>query len=296
MKWYNITYFMREAVSSIGKHRVISIAAVGVIAACLLIMGSFLLVAVNVDEMLDEVEAQNEILAYVDEDIPDDEAEELTDAIKSASPEITEISYTTKEDALKAFREELGDDSSLLDGLEGDNPLRNRYAVKIRDLSKTQEVADAIKEVDGIAEISARSDVSDKIVQIRHLATLACVIIVVILLAVALFIIANVVNLALFNRRDEIAIMKMVGANDSFISSPFVIEGLILGIIGAILAIGLLWALYTYILNTSLENFTLFELIPFKDVCWQLLAIFVGIGALVGSVGSGITIRKFLKV
>ncbi len=296
MKWYNITYFMREAISSIGKHRIMSVAAIGVIAACLLIMGSFMLVAVNVDGMLDEVEAQNEILAYIDETIPDDEASQLGDSIKAASPEITEIRYTTKEDALKSFREELGDDSGLLDGLDGDNPLRNRYAVKIRDLSKTQEVADAIKEVDGVAEISARSDVSDKIVQIRHLATLACVIIIVVLLAVALFIISNTVNLTLFNRRDEIAIMKMVGANDSFVRSPFMIEGLILGIIGAFLALILLWALYTYLLNTSLENFSLFELIAFKEVFWQLFASFVGIGALVGGVGSGITIRKFLKV
>lgn len=296
MRWYNITYFMREAISSIGKHRVMSVAAIGVIAACLLIMGSFMLVAVNVEGMLTEIESQNEILAYIDENIPDDEASELGDAIKAASTEITEIRYTTKEDALVAFREELGDDSGLLDGLEGDNPLRNRYAVKIRDLSKTQQVADAIKEVDGVAEISARSDVSDKIVQIRHLATLACVIIIVVLLAVALFIISNTVNLTLFNRRDEIAIMKMVGANDSFIRSPFMIEGLILGIIGALLALILLWALYTYILNTSLESFSLFELIAFKEVFWQLLASFVGIGAVVGGIGSGITISKFLKV
>lgn len=296
MKWYNISYFMREAISSIGKHRVMSVAAIGVIAACLLIMGSFVLIAVNVESMLQEIESQNEILAYVDESLPDDEAADLEDAIRAASSEIFEVRYTTKEAALESFREELGDDSGLLDGLEGDNPLRNRYAVKIRDLSKTQEVADKLKEVDGIAEISARSDVSDKIVQIRSLATLACVIIIVVLLAVALFIISNTVNLTLFNRRDEIAIMKMVGANDSFVRSPFMIEGLILGVIGAFIALILLWAVYTYLLNTSLESFSLFKLIAFKEVFWQLLASFVGIGALVGCVGSGITIRKFLKV
>ena len=296
MKWYNITYFMREAISSIGKHRVMSVAAIGVIAACLLIMGSFMLVAVNVEGMLVEVESQNEILAYVDETLPSEEASGLEDAIRDVSTNISQVSYTTKEEALEAFREELGDDSDLLDGIEGDNPLRDRYSVKLHDISKTQEVADALKEVPGIADVSARSDVSDKIVQIRHLATLACVIITIVLLAVALFIIANTVNLTLFNRREEIAIMKMVGANNSFVRSPFVIEGIILGVIGALLALLLQWVLYTYILNTALADFTLFEIVSFSSMFWQLFGSFVGLGALVGGIGSGITIRKFLKV
>lgn len=296
MKWYNITYFIREAVSSIGKHRVMSVAAIGVIAACLLIMGSFMLVAVNIESMLHAIESQNEILAYVNESLDEEDAASLTDEVKKASEHISEVTYVSKEEALVAFREELGDDQDLLDGLEGDNPLRNRYCVKLHDIAMTEEVAEALKEVDGIAEVSARSDVSDKIVQIRQIATLACVIIILVLLCVALFIIANTVNLALFNRREEIAIMKMIGANDSFVRSPFMIEGLILGIIGALLALFLQWALYTYIVKTALVDFTLFDIISFRSMFWYLLASFVGVGALVGGIGSGITIRKFLKV
>ena len=296
MKWYNISYFIREAVSSIGKHRVMSGAAIGVIAACLLIMGSFMLVAVNVESMLHEIESQNEILAYVNETMDDEDASGLEDEIKAAHDQISEIKYVSKEEALVAFREELGDDQDLLDGLEGDNPLRNRYCIKLHDIGFTQEVAESLKEVDGIAEVSARSDVSDKIVQIRHIATLACVIIILVLLCVAIFIIANTVNLALFNRREEIAIMKMVGANDSFVRSPFMIEGLILGIIGALLALVLQWVLYTYIVKTALADFALFELISFRSMFWYLLGSFIGVGALVGGLGSGITIRKFLKV
>ena len=296
MKWYNISYFIREAVSSIGKHRIMSIAAIGVIAACLLIMGSFVLVAVNVDGMLNEVEAQNEIIAYVDESLPSDEASGLEDSIRAVSDEIYEVNFTSKEEAFDVFKDELGEDGDLLDGMEGDNPLRDRYSIKIDDLTKTQEIADELKGVEGIADVSARSDVSDKIVQIRRIATLACVIIIVVLLSVALFIIANTVNLTLFNRREEIAIMKMVGANNSFVRSPFVIEGLILGIIGAVIALGLLWLLYAYILNTTLKNFQLFELVAFKDVVWNILVAFVATGSVVGGIGSGITIRKFLKV
>lgn len=296
MKWYNISYFTREAVSSIGKHRVMSVAAIGVIAACLLIMGSFMLVAVNIESMLHAVESQNEILAYVNETMDDESASNLGDSVKGASEYISEVSYVSKEEALVAFRDELGDDQDLLNGLEGDNPLRNRYCIKLHDISKTQEVADALKEVDGIADVSARSDVSDKIVQIRHIATLTCVIIILVLLCVAVFIIANTVNLALFNRREEIAIMKMVGANDSFVRSPFMIEGLILGIIGALLALLLQWAVYSYIVNAVLADFTLFELISFRSMFWYLVIAFVSVGALVGGLGSGITIRKFLKV
>ncbi len=296
MKWYNLSYFLREAISSIGKHSVMSIAAIGVIAACLLIMGSFMLVAVNIESMLQTIESQNEILAYVNETLDSEDAAALTEDIRAANEHISEVTYVSKEDALISFREELGDDQDLLNGLEGDNPLRNRYRIKVDDIGTTQEVADAVQEVDGIADVSARSDVSDKIVQIRHIATLACIIIILVLLCVALFIIANTVNLALFNRREEIAIMKMIGANDSFVRSPFMIEGLILGVIGALVALVLQWALYAYVVNTALADFTLFELITFRSMAWQLILSFVGVGAIVGCIGSGITIRKFLKV
>lgn len=296
MKWYNITYFVREAISSIGKHRVMTIAAVSVIAACLLIMGSFMLVVVNVENMLHEVENQNEIVAFVDETLAPEAAGGLSDAIRKADENVAEVRYTSKEDALKLFREELGENEDLLDGLEGDNPLRNRYSIKLHDISKTQQTADKIKGVEGIADVSARSDISDKILQVRHVVTAICLILIIVLLAVAIFIISNTVNLTLFNRREEIAIMKMVGAGNGFVRSPFIIEGLLLGVMGALIALLLQWGLYAYVAETALQDFPLFHFVSFGDMVWQLLGTFVVIGALVGGLGSAITMRKFLKV
>lgn len=296
MKWYNLTYFMREAVSSIGKHRVMSVAAIGVIAACLLIMGSFMLVAVNVENMLREVESQNEIIVFVDETLESEKASGLSDKLLAADSNVAQVTYTSKEDALVAFREELGDDQDLLDGLEGDNPLRNRYSIKLHDIGKTAETAEKLSKVDGIAEVSARSDISDKILQVRHIVTVICVILIIVLLAVAVFIISNTVNLTIFNRREEIAIMKMVGAGNGFVRSPFIIEGLLLGMLGAFIAIFLQWGLYSYVVKTALNGLEIFSFIPFASLAWQLLAVFVGVGVLVGGAGSAITMRKFLKV
>lgn len=296
MKWYNLTYFIREAFSSIGKHRVMTVAAVGVIAACLLIMGSFTLVVVNIESMLREVEAQNEVVAFVDEALPDEQAKTLEQAIRDADPNISEVRYTSRQDALSEFREELGENQDLLDGLEGDNPLRNRYSVKLHDIAKTQQTAEKLRQVEGIADVSARSDVSDKILQVRHLVTGICLILIIVLLAVAIFIISNTVNLTMFNRREEIAIMKMVGAGNGFVCSPFIIEGILLGLMGALLAILVQWGLYTYVAQTALSEFSMFHFISFGDMVWQLLGMFAAIGALVGGLGSAITMRKFLNV
>lgn len=295
MKWYNITYFIREAGSSIAKHRFMSVAAVSVIAACLLIMGSFLLVAVNIESMLQEVENQNEIVAFIDEKLPEGAAASVESQICSL-PNVNDVKYTSKEQALTQFRQELGEDSDLLDGLDGDNPLRSRFSITLSDIKQTSQTAQALREIKGITDVSARSDISDKIIQVRSVVTAICLILIIVLLAVAIFIISNTVNLTIFNRREEIAIMKMVGAKNGFVRSPFIIEGLILGIIGAVLALLLEWGLYAYVAETVLQEFNLFHFISFGDIVWKLAAVFAGVGALVGGAGSAITMRKFLKV
>lgn len=295
MKLYNFTYFLREGISSIFSHRLMSVAAMSVITACLLLMGSFSLVAVNIDKLLEDIENKNEVVAYVDETL----SEEAARAIESdilAIPQIASAEYMTKTEALEKFKEDFGDESGILDGLEERNPLRDRYTVTLHSIHDTQAAADALGKVAGIAKVSARSDISDKIIQVRDVTTVICAVLITILILVSVFIISNTVNLTMFNRREEIAIMKMIGATNGFVQIPFVIEGLLIGIAGASLAMLLQWGVYEYVVASALSSISFIAAVSFADTIWYILAMFYGVGILVGGAGSAITLRKFLKV
>lgn len=295
MKLYNLTYFLREGVSSIFSHRLMSVAAMSVITACLLLMGSFSLVAVNIDKLLEDVENKNEIVVFVDEALSQDEARALESDIL-AIPEVSAAVYMTKEEALQSFKEDFGDESGILDGLDERNPLRDRFTVSLHSIHDTQKAADALENVEGIANVRARSDISEKIVQVRDVVTAICAVLILVLMLVSVFIISNTVNLTMFNRREEIAIMKMIGATNGFVRVPFVIEGLLIGIAGATIALILQWAVYEYVVAAALSTISFMPTVSFGDLLGAILIMFYGVGVLVGGVGSAITLRKFLKV
>lgn len=295
MRLYNISYFLREGIHSIFTHRFLSLAAMGVITACLLLMGSFTLVAVNIDSVLEDVENKNEIVAYVDETFSYEAARAIESEISELSS-VTEISFKTKAEALRDFKADFGEESELLDGLEERNPLRDRYIIKIKDIRDTKTVSEELEEIAGIAKVSERSDISDKIVQVRDGATAICITLIVILMLVSIFIISNIVNLTMFNRREEIAIMKMIGATNGFVRIPFVIEGVCIGMAGAIIALLLQWSVYQYIVESALSSMSFFATVPFGSVVWYIVLMFFLTAVLVGGLGSAITIKKFLKV
>lgn len=295
MKLYNISYFFREAFSSICTHRLMSVAASGIIMACLLMMGSFSLLTVNVDQMLQEVEDKNQVVVFVNETYTHEQAQAIAPSIKAVE-NVVDAQYVTREQALEEFRVELGEDSSLLDGLGEDNPLRNRYVITMEDQALTQQTAELLRGVEGVADVQARTDISDKIIQLRHIVTAVCLALILMLVLVSVFIISNTVNLTIFNRKEEIAIMKMIGAQNGFIRAPFMLEGMILGAVGALIAMLIQWGLYEYLVRVVLADFSIFSLIGFGEV-WQTIALmFAAVGILVGGIGSGITMRKYLRV
>lgn len=295
MRLYNISYFFREGIHSIFTHRLMSIASVSVITACLLLMGSFTLVALNVENLMKDIEDKNEVVAYVDESLSDEQARAVGEKIREM-PEVQDAVYTTKEEALENFRAEFGDEAGILDGLDDRNPLRNRYTVKLNDIHDTAALEARLREVEGIAKVSARSDISDKIIQVSDVTTVICGALILILVLVSVFIISNTVNITMFNRREEIAIMKMIGATNGFVRIPFIIEGILLGIFGAGIALLLQWGVYEYVVAGALSSISFIPTIAFGDIAGNLSLIFFGVGILVGGLGSVITLRKFLKV
>lgn len=295
MKSYNLTYFIKESFESIFKHRFMSFAAMSVITACLLLMGSFMLVAFNIENLLGEVEDKNEIIAFVDESYTQEQAIALEEKILGLG-DISQAEFISKERALRDFKKEFGEQSSLLDDLEDDNPLRHRFRIKLDDIRGTARTERELYGIEGIAKVSARSDIANRIIQVRDVVTAICLVLIIILVLVSIFIISNTVNLTLFNRREEISIMKMVGATNGFIRCPFVIEGLLLGIGGAVIALLLQWGVYTYMSDLVIKSLQFFPVISFRDAFHWLALTFFGVGIFVGGLGSTITLRKFLKV
>ena len=295
MRRYDYSYFLREGIRGIFLHGFMSFAAIGVIVACLIIMGSFSLIAINLDLMISKAESENELLLFIDENLSDAEARNLGSRI-SGVENVASTQFVDKDTALEEYKENLGNEGSgLLEGID-ENPLRHRYRVFLKDLSLMEETVGDIEKLAGIAKVNARFDISQNIILVRSVVNTVSVALIVVLMMVSVFIISNTVKLATFDRREEIAIMKMVGATNGFIRWPFVIEGIILGLVGAFFAYFFEWAIYSKIFSEIVNSAGLFKLLEFSEISGNMALIFLAAGFIVGVGGSVITIRKFLKV
>lgn len=285
---------MSEGFKAIFTHGFMSFAAVCMIVACLLIMGSFSLVAINLDNMLGELERENEFLAYIDDSLTEEQARALEKNIR-AIPNVAEVTFVTREEALENYV--AGMDSELYEDLPSDT-LRHRYRIHVQDIERMEETVSQVKAVSGVAKISAALEVAKGFVTVRNLATAIAGIMIAILLLVSLFIISNTIRLATFYRREEIAIMKMCGATNWFVRWPFVFEGILLGLMGAAIAFFLQWGVYALIEQAIVQTdgVALLTLLPYRALAGRVLGIFCGTGLVIGVGGSLIAIRKFLQV
>ena len=292
---FDAGYYFSEGFHSIFTHGFMSFASVCMIMACLLIMGSFSLVAVNLDRMLGTLEAENEFLAYIDDTYTEAEARDLQKAIE-AVPNVSEVTFVTRQEALDAYLE--GRESNeLLESLPAE-VLRDRYRIHVHNIQSMGATADAVEDVTGVADVRAAIDIANGFVLARNIATGVAVVLISILLVVSLFIISNTIKLAIFYRREEIAIMKMCGATNGFIRWPFVVEGMLLGLTSAIVAFFAQWGIYHLVSTLVIQNNGLSPVVmlAYQDMASTILMIFCGTGFLIGVGGSLLAIRKFLQV
>ena len=292
---FDASYYVSEGFRSIFTHGFMSFAAVCMIVACLLIMGSFTLVAVNLNSMLGNYEAENEFLAYIDDTCPRDEAMAMKNAIE-AIPNVTQAIFVTREEALEDFLEGR-QANALLEELPA-QVLRDRFHIRVDDLSLMEETVQAVEKLTNVARVRAALDIAKGFVLVRNIATGVAMVLVTVLMVVSLFIIANTIKLATFYRREEIAIMKMCGATDSFIQWPFVVEGLLLGLTGALVAFFAQWGIYHLVGKLIIQGngLSLVTMLSYSSMAKTIISIFCGTGAVIGVGGSLIAIRKFLQV
>lgn len=294
-KRFDLFYHIGEGFKAIFSHGVMSFATVCMIVACLLIMGSFSLVAINVDNMLGELERDNEFLAYVDDTLTDEQARGLEQTLK-ALPNVAEVTFVSREEALADYVAKQGE-NELFQDLPS-TVLRHRYRIHIMDIEQMETTVQLVDRVNGVAEISAALEIAKGFVTVRNVATAIAGILVVILLIISLFIISNTIRLATFYRREEIAIMKMCGATNWFVRWPFIFQGLLLGLFGSLLAFGLQWGVYALVEKAVVETeaASLLEIMPFELVALPILGVFGLSGLIIGVLGSIIAIHKFLQV
>ncbi len=292
---FDAGYYVSEGFRSIFTHGFMSFAAVCMIVACLLIMGSFTLLAVNLNDMLGDFEAENEFLAYIDETVPQEDAKALQSAIE-AIPNVSGAVFITKEDALEDFKEGR-QTNALLDELPA-QVLRDRYSIRVHDLNEMQATVDAVEDLPNVVNVRAALDIAKGFVLVRNIASGVAIVLIAILAVVSLFIISNTIKLATFYRREEIAIMKMCGATDGFIQWPFVVEGMLLGLTGALVAFFAQWGIYHLVGKLIIQGngLSLVTILSYGSMAKTILMIFCGTGALIGVGGSLIAIRKFLQV
>ena len=297
MKKHDFQYFFHEGISNMFSHGFMSFAVVGITIACLLIMGTFSLVAVNANANLEDLESQSVIMAFVDETYTTEEAQALQPQIEKID-NVEAVTFITKETATENYIEEYGQENpELFADLEPET-FRDRFSIEVTDLEQMEETAAAVEQINGVAKIRMDEDISQGFLTLSRIATVVCIALIAILLVVSLFIMSNTIKLTTFDRKDEIAIMKMVGATDGFIRWPFVYEGLLLGLFSALVAFGVQWALYAGI-STGIEasdTLQLLRIVPFTQLWAPVLIIFIAVGLLVGIVGSLMAIRKFLRV
>lgn len=295
MSLNRITYLFKEGLRGVFSHGFRSFASVTVIAACLIIMASFGLVAVNVDNLIGEMEEDSQILAFVDETLSDSDARTIESAIRTL-PNVREVQFVSREEAMENYKASYGD-SSVFENLDA-TVFRNRYVVHLDDITLMKDTKTALELVNGIADVNAPTSIAEGFIAVRNVVSVITAILIVILLVVSVFMMSNTIKLATFTRRDEIAIMKMVGASNSFIRTPFVVEGLILGLLGAGIGFLLQWAVYDFIsqkISVSIAA-NLIEVMPFSLLMTPLLIVFLVIGVLVGAFGGAMAIRNYLKV
>ena len=294
MRMSRFFFLLGQGIKNIFTHGFMSFASVAVITACLFIMGCFSLLTLNIDNMIAEMQSQNRVIAYVDEALDEDEARALESKVSKVA-NIETCEFVTREEAMTSFESDY--DADLFENIDS-SVFRHRYVLSLADLSLMQETKADLEHIKGIADVRAHLDYAEKFVTLRNIVSIVSVILVVTLIVVSLFIMTNTIKLATFTRREEIAIMRMVGATNGFIRLPFVVEGLVLGALGGAVAYGLVALVYHLATQKLLAAmaFGFVVLVPFSTVALPLLGVFLGVGILVGVLGGVSAIRNYLKV
>jgi len=296
-------YLVKQGFKNLWNNRLMSLASIGVLVSCMLLIGAAALLSVNVSSIVDAVEDQSEAIVYLVDGLSDAEIQETRDGIISTG-KVATIEFISKEDALLAMMESMGDDGMLFDAYskDGNNNLPDSFRITFDDVSDLENTVLHIEALSGVDSVSALTEVAEVITGVKNMAYIGGTLIIGLLIAVSLMIIGNTIKITVFSRRREVNIMKYVGATNGFIRLPFFVEGISLGVISGAISYGIIYFAYDYLVKwVSSQNATWFsqivsDLVPFAGISDYLLFGFIGGGAFIGLFGCVAFIGKHLKV
>ncbi len=287
------SYLTREGLKNVWNNRMMSIASIGVLISCLILTGTAALLSLNVKEAVESIGDSNVTNVYLEEDVNEVEATYVGKQIENVA-NVTKVEFYSKEEAIKEFESTLGEE--VFENMQGENnPLPDTYKITMEDMSLYDETVAKITLIDGVESVSSRSDVANKLTRLDRLISYLGAGIVIALGIISLFIISNAIRMSMYSRRFEISIMKSVGATDAFVRIPFIIEGMAIGLISAIISFGLLYFLYDIMMNAITNIVASVVPIPFTSVLLPVVLSFVAAGLIIGAASGFISVRKYLK-
>ena len=302
MRISTIGYSMKQGVKNIRRNKMFSIASIATMAACIFLFGLFYSIVVNFNYIVEKAEEGVAITVFFNEDTTQEQKDSIGAQLKKEDG-VLKVNYVSADAAWNKFKDQyFGESSDLAEGVKSDNPLANsdNYEVYLSDVSKQKSVVSFAKSLEGVRKVNKSDVVAKTLTSVNKLVGYVSVAIIAILLAVSVFLISNTVTMGITVRREEIAIMKYIGAKDGFVRAPFVIEGLIIGAVGAVIPLVLLYFMYDKAITYIMTKFSLLnnivDFLPVATVYRTLLPIGIALGVGIGFVGSFFTIRKHLKV
>ena len=295
MKGASLGYLTREGFRNIWVNRLLSLATIVVLVSCLVIVGSGALIFLNITSVLDLIEDQNVVMVYINDEATKEQMDVLNNQL-TAMGNVDKVEFVSREEAFERQKAAYGDKAALLDGLSADI-LPNAYKVTVKDISQFDATVTGIKKLENVLQIHENSELAGKLASIRNAVSYVCIGVVAVLFFVSMFIVANTIRITIFNRRLEISIMKAVGATNMFIRWPFIVEGVLLGMFSAVVALGIQYGVYSVatIWLSDIMGMLGGSVVPFADYIWYIFGIFVFIGMFIGSFGSVVSLNKYLK-
>lgn len=299
MQFRVIKNIVKQGFQGMWRNRSMGLASVGSISAVLMILGVVLILILTINNVALEMKTKfDEVHVFLDDELTDQDLDSIENSIKE-SEGVLSVIFQSREQGLEIMKEDWQDDSYVLEGLEDDNPLQNSYIVQLKGIEYADVVVQKLKSIDGVEEVRYYKDIIDKLMIVANYIRLGGIVIIGVLVLVSVFIISNTIKITVSSRKREINIMKYVGATNGYIRGPFIIEGILFGLIGAIISIALINFGYEYFFKSVNDQlyvlFTVY-LVPPSLLIEDIIIIFTAIGVGIGALGSIISLKRFLNV
>ncbi len=301
MKLSSMRYLNKQGLENIWKNRMMAFASFCVLLVSIMLVGIAVLLFMNLNSIIGGIENKNEVIVFLDPEITQEQTETVQSKLEQID-NIEDISFYSKEDAFDSLKESMADYAQVFDSLGNDNPLPDSFRIKIKDISLTEETVTLMNEIDNIYHIRAPYDFVNVLSEMRKIVSWVSVVVIIALSIVSMVIISNTTKASVFARRNEISIMKYVGATDAFIRIPFFVEGMVTGFAAGIVATIITWIGYDALVDLLTKEVNILNvigvgsIIPFNDIAIKVAIIYVLAGGLIGALGSVISTRKHLDV